>query len=77
MKIIILSQTESKSWHAYEYKSNPYKECFSKTREGALHCLAEKYADEVETECPCGDESNHNNGDDDGCLLGGVIKHNL
>ena len=42
MKIIILSQTESKSWHAYEYKSEPYKECFAKTRADALRGLADK-----------------------------------
>ena len=29
------------------------------------------------TNCPCGDDANHNNGDPSSCVQGGVIKNNL
>jgi len=49
-----------------------YEEC--------IDCGEEKPIDTIckcNTDCPCGDSSNHNNGDEDNCLLGGVIKYNL
>ncbi len=56
--------------------TNEDKEFFVTEEANAEGHMAEKNYDD-DTDCPCGDASNHNNGDSEGCVLGNIIRLGL
>jgi len=47
------------------------------TIDWGIYHEGEVICDDCYTDCPCGDPSNHPDGDLEGCTLGAIIKNNI